>query len=260
MTVDFDDVLASERTTLGTWNQIAAPEMIDLIGLNGFDFAIIDCEHGPFGIEAAERQGRACQAAGIAALVRVPANDPIWIAKALDAGLSTVVVPNVASGEAARRAVAATRFAPSGTRGACPCVRSSDHFATDWPGYVARENRRTGIVALVETVEGVENFDAIAATDGLKAIMFGPFDLSVSMGLAGDWRARAVTEAIGSMVERAIAKGRRVMMPVFSSDPAECEELVSGWRERGVSCFAVGADKIILATALRGWSSRLRTA
>ena len=258
MTTDFDAILASDRTTLGTWNQIAAPEMIDLIGGNGFDFAIIDCEHGPFGIEAAERQGRACQAAGIAALVRVPANDPVWITKALDAGLSTVVVPNIASGEDAERAVAATRFAPGGIRGACPCVRSGGHFITDWPAYVGREEKRAGIVALVESVEGVENFDAIARVEGLKAIMFGPFDLSVSMGLGGDWRDADVSDAISSMVERAIAQGHTVMMPVFSADPAESERLVAGWRVQGVRCFAVGADKIILASALSNWSAKLR--
>lgn len=248
-------LLAEDRVTFGTWNQIAAPEIIDLLGLNGFDYAIVDCEHGPFGIETAERQGRACVAAGIAPSVRVPRNDPVEIMRALDAGLSHVVVPSIETGEAAAQAIASTRFAPEGLRGACPCVRSAGHFTRDWPAYRRAEEARTGVIALVETAAGVANFADIAATEGLAGIMFGPFDLSVSMGLGGDWRAAAVRAALEDMVEATIAAGIAPMMPVFSPDPVECRRLVDRWRERGVRSFLIGSDKIIMASAFHEWSS-----
>lgn len=251
-------LLAAERTVLGTWSQIAAPEMIDLIGLNGFEFATIDCEHGFFGMETAENLARACDANDVAVAVRVPSNDPTLIMKALDAGIRHVVVPNVASGAEAERAVAATRFGPHGLRGACPCCRSGGHFIRNWRDYVAEEEARVGAIALVESAEGYRNFRDIAAVSDLTAVMFGPFDLSVSMGFEGNWRAPEVLDAVQDMVEIAVQAGHRVIMPVFGADPGECRALIERWRAQGVRCFLIGSDKIIVASAFADWTAALR--
>ncbi|GAB5467568.1 MAG: aldolase/citrate lyase family protein [Rhodospirillales bacterium] len=253
----FKELLADPAVTLGTWTQIAAPEMVDLVGLNGFRFTIIDCEHGFFGLETAENLARAADAVGIAALVRVPTNDPVVIMKALDAGIRHVVVPNVASSAEAERAVAATRFGPVGLRGACPCCRSGGHFIRNWRDYVAQEEARVGAVALVESEAGYRNFAEIAAVEGLTAIMIGPFDLSVSMGLQGDWRAPRVVAAVREMIETAVAKGHRVVMPVFAPDPAECARQIAGYRALGVESFVVGSDKILVAEAFARWTTTL---
>ncbi|MEM8822525.1 MAG: aldolase/citrate lyase family protein [Pseudomonadota bacterium] len=257
MTRDLPSLLKSEETVLGTWSQIAAPEMIDLIGLNGFQFTIIDCEHGFFGMETAENLARAADANDIACAVRVPQNDPVLIMKALDAGIRHVVIPNLSSGEEAARAVAATRFGPHGLRGACPCCRSGGHFIRNWDDYVAEEEARVGIIGLVETVEGRRSIEDICATEGLRAMMFGPFDLSVSMGFNGNWRHEDVLAAVTDMVACATDRGLPVMMPVFSPDPGECSDLVAFWQERGVTCFAIGSDKILVASCFSGWTKAL---
>ncbi|MDG4648720.1 aldolase/citrate lyase family protein [Roseibacterium sp. SDUM158017] len=247
------DILGVPGRTFGTWSQIHSPELIDMLGLNGFDFIVIDCQHGPFGIETAERMARAAAASGLAAAVRVSRLDEVEILKALDSGISHVIVPDVASAAEAGRAVAATRFAPHGTRGACPCVRSGGHFVRDWRDYAAREEARTGVVALVESVDGMGEIEAIAATPGLAALMAGPFDLSVSMGLGGDWRAAPVREALRRLVAAGRERGLPVVMPVFSPDPVECRDLVENWAEEGVSCFMLGSDKILIANAFGQW-------
>ncbi|MGP1397230.1 MAG: HpcH/HpaI aldolase family protein [Inquilinaceae bacterium] len=257
MSVDFKGLLATGDVTLGTWSQIAAPEMIDLIGLNGFQFTVIDCEHGHFGIETAENLARACDAVGIAPVLRVARNDPTDIMKALDAGIRHVVVPNVGSGEAAERAVAATRFGPHGLRGACPCCRSGGHFVRNWQDYAVEEEARVGAIALIETAEGYRNMADIVGVSGLAALMIGMFDLSVSMGFDGDWRAEPVRKAARDMVARAVDAGHRVMMPVFAPDPAECRDMIAEWRGQGVHCFVIGSDKIIVADALARWSAAL---
>ena len=257
MSRDLKALLASSDTTLGTWTQIASPEMVDLIALNGFRFTVIDCEHGFFGMETAENLARAADANGIASAVRVPVNDPIVIMKALDAGIRHVVVPNIASGEAARTAVDATRFGPHGLRGACPCCRSGGHFIRNWKDYVAQEEGRVGAIALVESREGYENFKDIVAVQDLTAIMFGPFDLSVSMGLEGDWRARQVYSAVTEMIDRAVDCGQTVIMPVFSPDPSECRSIMEDWRARGVRAFVIGSDKILVADAFSQWTAAL---
>jgi 4-hydroxy-2-oxoheptanedioate aldolase len=260
MKPDLKALLASSETVLGTWSQIAAPEMIDLIGLNGFRFAIIDCEHGFFGMETAENLSRACDAVGIASAIRVPKNDATIIMKALDAGIRHVVVPNIISGEDARRAVEATRFGPHGLRGACPCCRSGGHFIRHWADYVAHEEARTGAIALVESVAGFEAIDEIAAVENLTALMIGPFDLSVSMGLNGDWRAPAVRDAVERMIERSIDVGQTVVMPVFSPDRSETEDLIAHYLALGVSTFVIGSDKIMIADCFAGWTDRLAPA
>ena len=256
--MDFKQLLTSQDCMLGTWSQIAAPEIIDLIGLNGFSFSIIDCQHAPIGIETAERLSRACRANGLAPLVRVPSGDPVGIMQMLDAGISHVVVPDVSSKSDAERIVAATRYGPDGLRGACPCVGSAGHFTRDWAAYVVEEEARVGAIALVETEQGVQDFSEIASVTDLAAIMVGPFDLAVSMGLNGNWRAKEVQDAVVGMVKTAVAKGQAVMMPVFSSDPGECRELVDGYRAMGVTTFIVGTDKILIADTFEKWTSRLR--
>ncbi|MCR9139606.1 MAG: aldolase/citrate lyase family protein [Alphaproteobacteria bacterium] len=257
MTRDLKAILSSEDVSLGTWSQIAAPEMIDLIGLNGFSFTIIDCEHGSFGLETAENLARAADANNIAAALRVARNDPVEIMKALDAGIRHVVVPNMETADEAQQAVAATRFGPEGLRGACPCCRSGGHFIRNWQDYVAEEEARVGAIGLVETVEGVRNIAEICKTKGLAALMFGAFDLSVSMGLNGNWRHERVQTAVCDMVDRAIDAGHPVVMPVFSPDPEECRALMDDWRGRGVRTFVIGSDKIIVANAFHHWTSRL---
>lgn len=247
------DILSAPGRTFGTWSQINAPEVIDMLGLNGFDFIVIDCQHGPFGIETAERMARAAAATGLAAAVRVSRLDEVEILKALDAGITHVVVPDVSSADQAERAVAATRFAPEGRRGACPCVRSGGHFVRDWRGYAEREEARTGVVALVESADGIAESEAIAGTPGLAALMAGPFDLSVSMGFRGDWRATSVRDALRRLVDAGSDRGLPVIMPVFSPDPSECRDLVGGWTERGVTCFMLGSDKILIADTFRRW-------
>lgn len=257
MAKDLKSLLESDNVSLGTWSQIAAPEMVDLIGLNGFEFTIIDCEHGFFGMETAENLSRAADAVGIASALRVPANDPVMIMKALDAGIRHVVVPNMSSAEEADRAVAATRFGPHGLRGACPCCRSGGHFIRNWKAYVAEEEARVGAIALVETREGYENFAEICKNGEISAFMFGPFDLSVSMGLEGNWRDQRVMSAVGDMVNRAVDAGRTVIMPVFSPDKSECSEQIADWRSRGVNTFVIGSDKILVADSLSEWTTAL---
>jgi 4-hydroxy-2-oxoheptanedioate aldolase len=253
----FRDILALDRITLGTWSQIASEEVIDMVGGAGFDFTIVDCEHGAFGIDMAEKLFRACDANGVTPLVRAPSADAIFIGRALDAGASAVVVPGIAAAAQAEAMVAAGRFGPEGTRGACPCVRAGGQYITDWQGYARQQSGEAGVIALVETAEGLANIEAICRTEGLLALLIGPFDLSVSLGHAGDYLHAEVQKAIDRMLSAAQAAKLPVIAPVFNPEPAEAHRQQTGWRDRGVRCFVVGTDKIILASALRGYRAKL---
>ena len=251
----FADLLALGRPALGTWTQVPAPELIDMLGAEGLDYTVVDLEHGAFDLRDAENLFRACDAAGLVPLCRVP--DAGWIGRVLDAGAAAVVMPGVATPGQAAAAVAAARFAPDGTRGACPCVRAGAHFIRDWPAHVAAEASK-GVIALVETAEGLENVEAICATPGLLALMAGPFDLSVSLGLAGDYRHPRVETAMGRMAAAACAVGLPLIAPVFDPDPAEARRQHDAWTARGAALFTVATDKILFSSAVRRYAAALR--
>jgi 4-hydroxy-2-oxoheptanedioate aldolase len=253
----FPDLLALPRPALGTWSQIRSEEVIDMLGSAGLDFTIIDCEHGAFGIETAEKLIRACDANAIVPLVRAPSADAVFIGQALDAGAAAIVVPGIASAEQARAMVAAARFAPEGTRGACPCVRAGGHFIRDWPAHVARQRENVGVVALVETRAGLEAIEEICAVEGLLALLVGPFDLSVSLGHAGDYLGAEVQAAIGLMLRAAQVNGLPVMAPIFNPDVAEARRQRDDWQARGAALFVVGTDKIIVADAMNRYAVAL---
>ncbi|WP_376989469.1 HpcH/HpaI aldolase/citrate lyase family protein [Bosea sp. R86505] len=253
----FADLLALPRPALGTWSQIRSEEVIDMLGAAGLDFSIVDCEHGAFGIETAEKLFRACDANGIVPLVRAPVADPVFVGQALDAGAAAIVIPGVASAQQARTMVAATRYAPEGTRGACPCVRAGEHFIRDWRSYSSRQRETVGVIALVETKAGLEAIEEICAVEGLLALLIGPFDLAVSLGLAGDYLHPEVQAAIERMLAAAKAHHLPVIAPVFNPDPVEARRQRDDWQRRGAAMFVVGTDKIIVSDALKTYSDAL---
>jgi 4-hydroxy-2-oxoheptanedioate aldolase len=252
----FRDLLGTGRRVLGTWAQIPHAESVDILGGAGFDFAIVDLEHGGFGMERATDLLRACDAAGLAPLARPRTLD--GIAPVLDAGAVAVVVPGIEDAAAARAAVAATRFAPDGTRGACPCVRAGDHFVRDWSRYSSEVE--SGVIALIETVSGVENAAEIAAVEGLTALMVGPFDLSVSMGHRGDFLHPDVERAVADVLEIAARHDLPSVLPVFDTDGDVAIRRMTTWEARGVRVFTVATDKILLAENAARWVAMARPA
>jgi 4-hydroxy-2-oxoheptanedioate aldolase len=253
----FRDLLALDRPALGTWTQIAAAETIDILGAAGLDFTIIDCEHGHFGLETAENLIRACDAAGLVPIVRVPPNAPQLVGRALDAGAAAVVAPSVSSVEEMRALVAASRFAPAGTRGSCPCVRAGDHFIRDWKAYAQTQHRELGVIALIESGQGLARVEEICGVEGLLAVMVGPFDLSVSLGREGDYLHPEVQSAILRIARAARARGLPVMAPIFDPDEKKALRQREDWAKHGASMFVVGTDKIFLSEAVRRYASLL---
>lgn len=247
-----------DRPALGTWSQIRSEECVDMLGAAGLDFTIVDCEHGAFGIETAEKLFRACDANALVPLVRLPSADPIFAGQALDAGAAGLVVPGIESAAQLARMIGATRFAPDGTRGACPCVRAGGHFIRDWRGYVGEQARSTGTIALVETRKGLEAIAEICAVPGLSALMLGPFDLSVSLGFAGDYRHKDVQAALDRMLDAARAREIPVFAPIFDPDAAEAARQRAEWAQRGAAHFVIGTDKILFAHTYRRYADALR--
>lgn len=251
MRAGFERLREDRDRLLGTWSQFADEDVIDLLGAAGYSFTIIDCEHGAFGIETAARLIRSCDAAGLVPMVRVPRDGHRLAQQALDSGAAGIVAPGVESAAEAAAWVDALRFAP-GARGACPIVRAAGHSLTPWQETLEQQ-AGNGLVVLVETVAGVDAADEIAATAGLGGLMVGPFDLSASMGVAGQVQSAAVQAGLERVVRAAIGAGVPPWVPVFAHDPAVLGMEVARWADRGVRHFPIGADKIMFASAIRGF-------
>lgn len=242
----FKELLDGSGPVMGTWSQIANPDVVEILGASGFDFTIIDMEHTAFSFETVESLIRACEVAGMAPLVRVRGNDRSQIGKALDMGAAAVVVPGIGSPEDATAAVDATRFEPDGTRGACPFIRAGRHAIRTWRTFSQLNAALTGAVLLVETRQGLENLEAIVAVPGIRCLLAGPYDLSVSLGHQGDYLHPDVQEAVEHIVDVATRADIPLMMPVFMPDASAARKHVAHWMTRGVRLFTVGGDKILL--------------
>ena len=242
--IPFGKLLAEGKPFLGTFVQSASPEFIEAAAYAGFRFAAIDLEHTYYGTEKAAELVRAGEAAGLSMLVRVPALDAVWIKKSLDLGTAGVIVPNIDTAEQAAQAVALSKFTPEGIRGACPGVRAN-RYGAGGSDYYETANRETAVIALVESPEGVKNFDEIIRTPGLTAVFLGPVDLSVAMGLKGDTNAPEVREALLEMVRRAGKGG--VPVGALGLDPVFVRELFA----EGLDFLAYGIDTILMYQTCR---------
>jgi 4-hydroxy-2-oxoheptanedioate aldolase len=196
-----------------------APWLVDLSGPIGFDFVMIDAEHGPLSPESAELMIRAAEGGGLTPVVRVPANVPHEILRFLDIGASAIQIPHIDSADDARRAVAAIKYPPMGERGHAPTTRAAGYGIDQSPGdYVDLANRETMVLAMIESVAAVDNVDAILDVEGIDALIMGPGDLSLSMGHRGVRDAPEVERAVDHVISRAARRGIPVSMPAASAD------------------------------------------
>jgi 4-hydroxy-2-oxoheptanedioate aldolase len=248
----------SKEALLGTWVHIGAPALVDIFGTCGFDFLILDTQHSAMSMETVENMARACAASNMVALVRVAANAPHLIAKALDLGAAGVIVPAISTRLDAEAAVRAARFGPKGERSACPMVRASGHYTSDWRGFADRSDSETGIIMLVETPEGVKNCNEIAAVPGIVALLAGPYDLAVAMGHGNDLRHPSVTDALEKLLEAAHRAKIPAIVPIFAPAAEDCGEVMAQWMKRGVRIFTVGGDTLFLAHHVRGYVQQMR--
>jgi 2-keto-3-deoxy-L-rhamnonate aldolase RhmA len=199
--------LEEGERAFGATVMLPCPEIVEIAGCAGLDYVWIDAEHGTLGIADINQLVRAADAVGIDALVRVPDHTPSFIQRVLDIGAAGIIAPHIRTVAEASGIVAAAKFAPEGIRGACPSTRAVGHLSDDWPSDYRRANADVLVIGLIEDIEGVENVEAIASESGLDALLFGPFDLSMALGLEGDVTHPDVGKMHGRVVAAARAAG-----------------------------------------------------
>ncbi len=168
----------------GVWLALADADVAELLAHAGYDFLVLDQEHGPGSLETAIDVMRAAEAAGTDLVVRVPWNDPVYLKRILDAGATSIMVPMLEDAEAAAAAVAACRYPPAGTRGYAAASQRCTRWGKD-AAYAERWQDDLLIMGQLESATAVENAAAIAAVDGIDVPFIGINDMAGSIGLLG---------------------------------------------------------------------------
>lgn len=224
--------LKQNASTTGNWISIGHPAVAEICS-RGFDFVVIDLEHTSIGLETLENMLRAVHD-DVTPLVRVPANDPVWIKRVLDLGAAGLMVPMVETREQAEQAVDAMQYPPGGERGIAP-ARASEYGRTFYK-YYQRANDELTTVLQIETEHGAENAAEIAAVDGVDAIIVGHGDLSASLGTFGQWDSEEFMSTLDSIVTTVQNNGMPVGM--LATD----KESIQRWSDVGIDFLLVGAD------------------
>jgi 4-hydroxy-2-oxoheptanedioate aldolase len=186
-------MLRSGKRLRGVFNALPSPAIVEMCGYAGFDFVILDSEHGSANLETTEHMLRAARASGIVPVVRCLRHD---IARILDMGAGAVQIPMVESAEEARELVQQVRYPGIGRRGSAFSPRAAGYGAFPGAAHTQRSNEGIALIVMIETPEAVAQAAEIAAVEGVDAVFVGPNDLSHAMGFGSDWKAPEVEAEI----------------------------------------------------------------
>jgi 4-hydroxy-2-oxoheptanedioate aldolase len=206
--------IARGEPALGCSVMIPSPQVVEMLGCAGFDWVLIDCEHGSIGPADVELMAMACDAVGITPIARPRTNAASDIQGVMDRGVMGVQVPHVNTAEDARRAVAAVKFGPGAARGLAAGTRpDSWGLGARMPDFTHKANAQSLVCVQLEHEAALHDLDAILAVEGIDVFFIGPSDLSQSMGFPGDPKAPPVAQAIDTTLTRIVAAGRVPGMP-----------------------------------------------
>ena len=232
----FKEKLKKGEKMFGPFLNMNYPAVVEIAGLAGFDFVILDNEHGEIPLESVGDLIRAAKVADIPAIVRVCEGNPELIDKALDLGADGVQVPNIGSKADAERAVQAAKFAPMGSRGCNRFVRAGKYGSIDKNQFFGKANEETAVILQVEGQDGVAALSDILTVKGIDVLFVGPYDLSASLGIPGQVDHPKVIEQMEQIMKEAEKVG--VAIGFFVDDVRKAVE----WRNRGVQYVSFSSD------------------
>lgn len=243
--------LRSGQTQIGLWHGLFHPYVTELLAGTGFDWLCLDAEHSPSDHHNLLAQLQAIAAYPVAPVVRAVSDDPSLIKQYLDIGVQTLLIPMVETASQATRIVAATRYPPRGIRGVGAALARASRW-NQAPNYLHRCEEELCVLVQVESVTGVQNLAAIANTDGVDGVFFGPSDLAASMGLLGKSGDARVQQTIVDGIATVRAAGKAA--GVLTGET----ELASKYIELGATFVAVGLDTSLLVRSATELAKQFR--
>jgi len=202
LSIKLKDKLISNELTIGSWLTLPSTAIAEIMCNAGFDWLVVDLEHTTISLEQAGEMIRTIELSGSSSLVRLTSNDENQIKRVMDAGAQGIVVPMVKSVTDAKRAVTATRYPPLGTRGVG--LARAQEYGAKFEEYLAWQsdiNFGPVVVVQIEHVDAVANLKEILNVDGVDAFIIGPYDLSCSMGIPGEFDNPEFIQTINKIIQ-----------------------------------------------------------
>jgi len=246
--------LHAGQPALGGWMMIGHPTVAEVMAGEGFDWLSVDMEHTSTDVRAFHEIALSVQGRGVDLLARLHSCDPVLAKLVLDAGAAGIIVPSINTPKEAARAVAMAKFPPDGCRGASLC-RATDH-GRNFSDYFARHNQEVLVVVMFEHIDAVRRADEILAVPGIDAALIGPYDLSASMGLAGQVEHPRAVAAQQTILEACQRHGVAAGIHVVSTEP----EALGRRIESGYRFIACGLDTLFIMQGCRKMLAVGRTA
>jgi 2-keto-3-deoxy-L-rhamnonate aldolase RhmA len=224
-------------------SEVRNPNIAYMLAQCGFEFFIIDNEHGSYSVETITNMVAAPRGAGISVIVRIPEITRENILKPLDSGASGLLVPMVNTAEEAKKVIQHAKYPPMGKRGAALRRPHNLYKKVDAAEYLKQANKNTFIAVQAETTESIENIDEIAAVEGVDCIFVGPFDLSISLGIPGQINHPLEVEAVEKIAKT--CKKHRKTAGILMFD----QELLAKWINKDFRFAVYSSDITMLADA-----------
>jgi 2-dehydro-3-deoxyglucarate aldolase len=246
----FRQALAARRPLIGCWCALGSPITTEVLGMAGFDWLLLDSEHGPNDVLSLVPQLMALKDSPSAPVVRPHWNDPIILKRLLDIGFFNFLIPFVQSADEARRAVAATRYPPEGTRGVAVTHRSN-RYGT-FANYQDLINDNIAMIVQIESRAAVDAVDEIVAVPGIDGLFIGPSDLAADFGRRGNPAHPDVQAAMKRIFDSAAACGK----PAGILAPIESD--ARRYTDMGATIMAVGSDVTVLRDGTKALREKYR--
>lgn len=240
----FKDAIRSGRPQIGLWLALANGYSAEVAAGAGFDWLVIDAEHAPNDVRTILSQLQAVATYPVAPVVRLISDETWMIKQVLDIGAQSILVPMIESAEQAMRVVAATRYAPEGTRGIGAALARASRFNAI-PDYIATAGAQICVLVQVETLAGLDAIENICGVDGVDGIFVGPSDLAADMGYPGNSAHAEVQARVVDALER-ISRGGKAA-GILTSDTTQAERYL----DEGACFVAVGTDIGLLTSGAR---------
>ncbi len=233
--------------TLGSWITIGHPNVAEILANAGFDWLVIDIEHNPIDPAMVQALITTIQSKGVKAIVRVSKNEEVVIKQVLDAGADGIIVPMVCSKEDAIQAVNYAKYPPIGKRGVG--LARAQQYGRQFDAYKKWVTEGLIVIAQIEHIDGVDNLEGIISVEGIDGTIIGPYDLSGSMGMPGEFEKPVVKDALKRYIDVCKAHHFPMGFHVVDARPEKIQEKI----DEGYTFLAYGTDFLFMGdTAKKG--------
>jgi len=238
--------------TIGSWITLAHPAIAEIMAKAGFDWLVVDLEHSVITIREAEELIRVIDLCGVVPLVRLSSNDSVQIKRVMDAGAHGVIVPMVNSVEEARNAVKSVRYPPNGQRGVG--LARAQGYGNSFEKYKEWLNKESIVIVQVEHIKAVDNLEAIMSVEGVDGFIVGPYDLSGSLGIPGQFDNELMIDAMNKIVTFMKSSSKIPGYHVVEPDVDQLQQCV----QEGYRFLAYSVDIRMLDTCCRSAMNKIK--